>query len=262
MGKNLPTHSANAVYDHMAGFYDTLAHGIVFRRQKRAIELMNIEPGAKVLEIGIGTGSSMTLYPAHCTVYGIDLSGGMLAKAHERMEAGGHANFRLVRCDALHPPFADGAFDYIFASHVISVVADPVRLVKVIKRLGKPGCRIVLINHFKSPNRLMGILEHWLNPLCHKLGWRSDLTLQELVDGGGLQVDFQYKHQWCDLWRTVFATNAPPDTRTIRIARDGETFSSASRAVPVPPAPSPAVPAPAPATAGVERLSPVGAVPA
>jgi phosphatidylethanolamine/phosphatidyl-N-methylethanolamine N-methyltransferase len=221
-GKNLPTHSANALYDKMAAIYDHFAHGIVHHRQRKAIEHMNIRPGSRVLEIGVGTGLSLTLYPRHCYVYGIDLSGGMLQRARDKVVAEKLDHVTLIRANALEPPFAEGTFDYIFLSHVISVVADPIRLINVIRGLGKPGCRIVIINHFKSSNRLLGMLEEWLNPLCHKLGWRSDLTLRELVDGGGLQVDFQYKLQVFDLWRTVFATNAEPDAREVRvIGRNG-----------------------------------------
>jgi phosphatidylethanolamine/phosphatidyl-N-methylethanolamine N-methyltransferase len=230
MGKNLPTHSANRLYDKMAGLYDHFAHGIVHRRQKAAIERMNIQPGSKVLEIGVGTGLSLTLWPKHCTVYGLDLSGGMLSQARKRMLDAGLNNIRLVRANALQPPFAEGSFDYIFLSHVISVVEHPGELVRVIRRLGKPGCRIVIVNHFKSSNPLVGLIERWVNPICHKLGWRSDLTLKEVVEEGGLQIDFQFKLQVFDLWRIVFATNADADTREVlRVT------------APPPPLPSPAV---------------------
>jgi phosphatidylethanolamine/phosphatidyl-N-methylethanolamine N-methyltransferase len=145
----------------------------------------------------------------------------MLEQARRKAEREKLDHIRLVKCNALEPPFAEGTFDCIFLSHVISVVQDPPALINVIKRLGKPGCRIVIINHFKSSNRLIGLIEHWLNPLCKKLGWRSDLTLQELVDKGGLQIDFQYKLAVFDIWRTVFAVNADPPRQITTIPYDG-----------------------------------------
>lgn len=238
MGANLHTHHANSIYDQHAGYYDRVLTGLVLPRVRKAIRLLDIKPGAKVLEVGIGTGASVGFFPDHCTVYGIDLSGGMLGKAAERVADGGHGNYRLVRCNALQPPFADGTFDVIFMSHVVSVVQDPAELIRVVRRLGKPGCRMVLINHFLSSNPLVAMMERFLNPLCLKLGWRSDLSLEELVEHGGLHVEFRYKLFFWDVWETVFATNieAPRTSRRLVCHQAGVP-------VEIPPAPRPALPA-------------------
>ncbi len=69
----------------------------------------------------------------------------------------------------------------------------------------KPGCRIVIINHFRSANRMIGLIETLICPLCMHLGWRSDLSLQELIRTTGLHIDYRYKLEPVDLWETVFA---------------------------------------------------------
>ena len=73
-------------------------------------------------------------------------------------------------------PFADNSFDHVFISHVITVVSDPYQLVREAQRVCKAGARIVIVNHFQSTNRFIGLVEKWLCPLCTKLGWRSDLA--------------------------------------------------------------------------------------
>jgi phosphatidylethanolamine/phosphatidyl-N-methylethanolamine N-methyltransferase len=90
---------------------------------------------------------------------------------------------------------------------VISVVSDPYRLVQEAQRVAKPNARIVIVNHFQSTNRFIALIEKWLCPLCTKLGWRSDLALQDLVRRTGVEVDYRYKLENIDLWETVVLTN-------------------------------------------------------
>ena len=63
------------------------------------------------------------------------------------------------------------------------------------------------VNHFQSTNRVIGTIEKMLCPLCTKLGWRSDLALNDLVRRTGVEVDYRYKLQSIDLWETVVITN-------------------------------------------------------
>ena len=95
----------------------------------------------------------------------------------------------------------------MFISHVISVVSDPYKLVQEAQRVAKPGARIVIVNHFQSTNRFIALFEKWLCPLCTKLGWRSDLALNDLIRRTGVEVDYRYKLESIDLWETVVITN-------------------------------------------------------
>ena len=101
--------------------------------------------------------------------------------------------------------FAEGSFDQIVLSHVVSVVSNPVRLIQLAYRLGKPSCRIVIVNHFRSTNKLMALLEKLVCPICRQLGWRSDLSLEELVRDTGLLVEKCFRNSSVDVWETVFA---------------------------------------------------------
>jgi phosphatidylethanolamine/phosphatidyl-N-methylethanolamine N-methyltransferase len=196
------------IYDVHAMFYDATFGRLVRRRIARAISHMNIRPDDRVLDLGIGTGVSLDYYPPdRGRLIGVDLSSGMLRKAREKVRERGLHNAVVFQADALHLPFADDTFDHVFMSHVISVVSDPYRLIQEAQRVSRPGARIVMVNHFQSTNRFIAMVEKWLCPLCTKLGWRSDLALQDLVRRTGVEVDYRYKLESIDLWETVVITN-------------------------------------------------------
>jgi phosphatidylethanolamine/phosphatidyl-N-methylethanolamine N-methyltransferase len=197
------------IYNVWAYFYDWLWPAIVHRRTTRAMQQMHIRPGERVLDVGVGTGLGLPFYPAHAKVVGIDLSEGMLRKARQRVQDQNLNWVNLTLGNALELPFPDGLFDHVLLSHVVTVVSDPVKLLAETRRVTRRGGQIVIINHFRSSNRLIGLLEKWLCPLCQHLGWRSDLCLQELIQQTGMEVDFRYKLDQVDLFQIVFMTNRP-----------------------------------------------------
>ncbi len=199
--------TTKSIYDFHSAFYDVTFGRLVRRRIGRAISHMNIRPDEFVLDLGIGTGASLGFYPDRSRIVGIDLSGGMLREARKKLTQKRLDSTSLFQADALHLPFADNSFDHIFISHVISVVSDPYRLVREAQRVAKAGARIVILNHFQSSNRFIALVEKWLCPLCTKLGWRTDLALQDLIRRTGLQIDFRYKLESIDLWETVVINN-------------------------------------------------------
>jgi phosphatidylethanolamine/phosphatidyl-N-methylethanolamine N-methyltransferase len=200
--------STKKIYDVQSVVYDATFGRLVQRRISRAIEHMNIEGDELVLDMGIGTGASLQYYPKdRGRIIGVDLSGGMLRLARRRIRDLGVTRATILQANALELPFEDDSFDHIFISHVISVVSDPYRLVREAQRVAKPGARIVILNHFQSTNRFIALVEKWLCPLCTKLGWRSDLALNDLLRRTGVEVDYRYKLESIDLWETVVITN-------------------------------------------------------
>ena len=206
--------STRKIYDIHSMFYDATFGRLVRRRVAEAISHMNIGPEDRVLDLGIGTGASLNFYPNRGHIVGIDLSSGMLREARKKIVARRMDNTTLLQADALFLPFGDDSFDHVFISHVISVVSDPYRMVQEAQRVAKPGARIVIVNHFQSTNRFIALVEKWLCPVCTKLGWRSDLPLQDLIRRTGLEVDYRYKLESIDLWETVVITNNKSALRT------------------------------------------------
>ncbi len=203
------TESGNSrVYDLWARVYDRTFGRLVHRRQIIALKQLRLSPGDRVLDIGVGTGLSLLEYPADVRVVGLDLSEGMLLKAADKTRREGLDHCTLVRADAMLPPFADASFDHIIISHTISVVSDPARLLAWATRLVKPEGRIVVLNHFRSGNPFIAWWEDRVNPICTRIGWRSDLCLEECLDGVAVDVSYRFKLNTIDFWQIVVLRHA------------------------------------------------------
>src|SRR3954463_14290727 len=133
------------VYENIAWFYDAFFGPTLHPGRVQAIRRLGIAPGDRVLEVGVGTGINACLYPSNCHVTGIDFSAPMLEKARERFARKGVENVRLQEMDAASLKFANDTFDIVYAPYVISVVPDPVAVVREMQRVCKPGGRIVIL---------------------------------------------------------------------------------------------------------------------
>lgn len=203
--------STRKIYDVQASFYDRVFGRMVRARIGRAVEShLALRAGDHVLDLGIGTGNSLDHYPPETRVFGIDLSVGMLKQCRRKITDRGMGNISILQGNALRLPFADSTFDRILISHVISVVSDPVGLLREAQRVAKPYARIVMVNHFLSSNPLIAKVEKWLSPVCTRIGWRSDLSLADLLKQTGVEVDYRFKLEHIDLWQTVVISNSKP----------------------------------------------------
>src|SRR5262249_48554115 len=165
------------VYENLAFVYDWTFGPALHPGRMHAIQRMSISPGDRVLEVGIGTGINADLYPRDCAVTGIDLSGPMLEKARERVARKGLSNVRLLEMDAADLKFADNTFDIVYAPYLISVVPDPVAVAAEMRRVCRPGGRIIILNHFRSHNPIGAALERLISPLTVRTGSTADLDL-------------------------------------------------------------------------------------
>jgi len=165
------------VYEKLASVYDIMFGPVLHPGRVDAIERMGIKKGDRVLEVGVGTGINAALYPRDCTVTGIDLSHSMLEKAHNRIARKGVRNVQLMQMDAANLKFADNTFDIVYAPYVISVVPDPVAVTREMRRVCRPGGRIVILNHFLSRNPFVARIERGISPATVHIGFKSDLDL-------------------------------------------------------------------------------------
>ena len=165
------------VYEKLAGVYDITFGPTLHPGRLQAIESMAIAGWNSVLEVGVGTGINLGLYPRTCEIIGIDLSTGMLEKAQERIVKKGLRNCRVMSMDAAAMSFDDDQFDIVYAPYLISVVPDPVKVALEMRRVCKPGGRIVILNHFKSDNPVLSRIETAISPMTVHIGFKSDLDL-------------------------------------------------------------------------------------
>lgn len=174
-------------YRRYARVYD-FAFGAVFQPGRKAIiDRMHCMPGDHVLEVGVGTGLSLPMYPNNVVVTGIDISSEMLARAHTRKMRDRLDNVvHLSVMDAENMEFKDNSFDKVVAMYVASVVPHPERLVHEMRRVCKANGQIVFVNHFNSQNPVLGSFERLIAPLSKQLGFRPDFSLNRFLEDTGL----------------------------------------------------------------------------
>ena len=170
-------HFVEGVYDKLAKVYDLIFGPTLHPGRLQAIERMNIQPDERVLEVGVGTGINLSLYPSDAKITGIDYTASMLEKARERVAKKGMRNARLLQMDAADLKFPDDSFDIVYAPYLISVVPDPVQVAQEMRRVCRPGGRIIFLNHFLSPNAILSRLERLISPMTIHIGFKSDLDL-------------------------------------------------------------------------------------
>src|SRR6185369_17245519 len=107
-----------AVYDKLSFVYDLTFGPTLHPGRLQALQRMNIQAGERVLEVGVGTGINLALYPREATITGIDFTAAMLEKARERAAKKNAAPVRLLQMDAADLKFADDSFDIVYAPYL------------------------------------------------------------------------------------------------------------------------------------------------
>lgn len=198
------------VYSAYSRVYDRI-FGKVFQDSREVLaEALLARPGERVLEVGVGTGLLLPLYADRCRVTGIDLSDGMLDKARERVAQLGLSNVTLERMDAGAMSFADDSFDTVVAAYVVTAVPDHRALMREMVRVVRPEGRILLVNHFVNGSGLIAACERAVSPLCKHIGFRTDLSVEQVLEGLPLTLVRHEKVKPLRLWHLVECRNAKP----------------------------------------------------
>ncbi len=204
----MPTEeSVVKIYDRWGSIYDIIFKRIFEEGRGVGVQMLNLKPGEHLLEVGVGTGLSLPLYPRHAEITGIDISSKMLEKARKKVTESGLRNIQLRVMDAQSMEFPDNSFDCVTACYVMSAAPDPNKVVAEICRVCKPGGRIVFINHFKSQNRILAIFEELTNGVCKNFGWETTLDLESLLERNKLIPSAQERVNLFDYWRAVLCHN-------------------------------------------------------
>jgi phosphatidylethanolamine/phosphatidyl-N-methylethanolamine N-methyltransferase len=191
------------VYEKLANVYDVVFGPTLHPGRLEAIRKMNIRPRDSVLEVGVGTGINLSLYPSTCAITGIDLSTPMLVKARERIVKKGLRNCRVAEMDAATMSFPDESFDIVYAPYLISVVPDPVQVAREMRRVCRRGGRIVILNHFKSQNSWLAKFDTAISPLTVHIGFKTDLDLNAFLTQASLTPVSIEKVNLLNMWTLV-----------------------------------------------------------
>lgn len=179
---------ARARYNRAARFYnivDALSDGMFETGRQKLWHHVQGE----ILEVGVGTGKNFPYYPQDGRVVGIDFAERMLARARERARELG-TRVILREGDVQHLDFADNTFDTVVASCVFCSVPDPVQGLRELNRVVKPNGKILLLEHMRINQPLVGQIMDWLNPFVVRL-WGANINRRtiENVKKAGLEIE-------------------------------------------------------------------------
>ena len=207
MDAALEKRQVQRAYELYAPVYDFIFDWIFAPGRTAAVKQLAIQRSDSVLEVGIGTGLNLPLYPWSCQLTGIDLMQEMLDKAVERVQTLAMPNVALKVMDATSMDFGDNEFDKAAATYTISAVPDPVAVLREMRRVVKPDGIIVILNHFRSERRITGWVEDVMAPICTRLGWKSNLPLAPLLEQVGLVAESITQVNMFKGWRLVKCIN-------------------------------------------------------
>ncbi|MFF4894716.1 class I SAM-dependent methyltransferase [Micromonospora chersina] len=129
-------------YDKQIAFFEKVQFG-------GGREWIGDRARGRVLEVAVGTGRNLSHYPADATLTGIELSPAMLTIAAQRAADLGR-DVDLRGGDAENLPFSDASFDTVVCVLSLCSIPDPATAIKEMKRVLKPGGRLLLLDHIGS----------------------------------------------------------------------------------------------------------------
>ena len=176
------------LYDREAGRYDRMQEGrlgrwLVRDRREEAAQYAK----GRLLEVGIGSGASLSLYKSEVQVTGIDISTGMLAIARGRLERLGRDG-DLREMDAQALDFPEHSFDSVAFNLCLCTIPDPARALREAIRIAKAGAPMTFLEHVRSDRLWVALPQDLLNVFSRAIHDRVNQRTEELVRAAGIEV--------------------------------------------------------------------------
>lgn len=197
--------SVVTAYRRWSKQYDRLFGAVFEQGRQLTVEKMACEAGDRILEMGVGTGLSLTHYPDETSVVGIDLSPDMLEQARKRVN-GSADRIKLQVMDAEAVDYPDDSFDKVAAMYVASVVPHPEKMVDEMKRVCRPGGDLFIVNHF-SHGGPVASLERLAAPLSKLVGFRPSFPLEDFLRMAQFDVIGKQSVNAFGYWTLIHARN-------------------------------------------------------
>ena len=205
---SLETSFVEGVYEKMASVYDSSSACRCTTAGPRPFAAWPSSPTIRFSRSASAPASAFRSTRGKCSVTAIDLSEGMLERARTRVEQYNLRNVRLIQMDATRLKFPDNSFDIVYAPYFISCVPDPLAVTREMRRVCRPGGRLVFLNHFLSDSAIASKLERAIAPLTLHLGFKSDFDLPAFLAQTGLRAASIEKVNVPRIWSLVICDNA------------------------------------------------------
>lgn len=196
------------VYRWYAPVYDLVFGRALDAGRARLANSPALRRSRRILEVGVGTGRALPLYPRGALVLGLDLSCEMLRHAQRRIDEQRLADAHLLCADAEQLPFATACFDCVTVPYVLSVTPNPSALLAELRRICIPGGTILILNHFRG-SRGWRWAEDLLRPMAGHIGFDSALDLEATLAHPDWEIVDVQSVNLLGLSRLVQLRNAP-----------------------------------------------------
>jgi ubiquinone/menaquinone biosynthesis C-methylase UbiE len=197
------TDRVRAIFDELAPTYDHVmdwADRILFQGGR---EWLATQASGEVLEVGVGTGRTIPLFPRGIRLTGFDISPRMLDRAKQRAATlGFDVDLRVGDAQALG--FPDDSFDTVLFALALCSIPDDRRAIAEATRVLRPGGHVALLEHVRSPTSSVRAVQRLLDPLTVR--FQGDHLLREpadLLKAEGLVVEDLRRSRWGSVERVV-----------------------------------------------------------
>jgi ubiquinone/menaquinone biosynthesis C-methylase UbiE/uncharacterized protein YbaR (Trm112 family) len=174
-------------YDPIVRFGEILKVNTENTVRETVVKNLPVNPGDKVLETAVGSGSNFHYLPPDGDYYGLDLSLPLLRRAKRKL-ANKLPNLELFQADGAYVPFRDDTFDLVFHMGGIQFYADPFRGVSEMARVAKPGTTVYVIDEISGAVRTLRRLP------AHR---RYSLTPEQALEGITHLVPHSMQNKTC-----------------------------------------------------------------
>jgi ubiquinone/menaquinone biosynthesis C-methylase UbiE len=179
-----------ASYDKQIGWFERR----VFGNDNRAWACSRAS--GDVLEVAVGTGLNLPLYPKDTRVVGIDLSPAMLDIAKRRASDAGRV-FDLREGDAHALPFPDASFDTVVCTFSLCNIPDLDQAIAEMVRVMRPDGRLVLVDHIRSENKVVFALQKIIEFVSMRMdGDHMTRRPADRLSAHGLEVTEHDRFKW------------------------------------------------------------------
>lgn len=174
-------------YDRTARHYDIMTWPMeVMAMDRYRSRLIAEVEGARVLEVGVGTGRNLSLYPDAVQVDAIDFSPRMLERAQRRPP---RTNVRLALMDVQELAWPSETFDTVVSTCVFCSVPDALKGLQEIRRVLRAGGRALFLEHVRPGTPWLAALFDWLDPFVSRRGPHINRRTMETIRAAGFVVE-------------------------------------------------------------------------
>jgi ubiquinone/menaquinone biosynthesis C-methylase UbiE len=159
-----------------------------FGLQRLRGKILKLVDGENILEIGVGTGLNVSVYPNETEIVGVEPKFAMLKRARRKVKKFGKKTF-FICASAETLPFKDKTFDSVFATFVFCEVREPKKAFSEILRVLKPGGILILLEHVRPDGKFVSKIFDIGNLLTSLFGENINRRTADIALESGILIE-------------------------------------------------------------------------